>query len=273
MESNKILQADFLDILFEDRNKEYGAYDLRKTYNGRLFKSIAVTGAVILLVFVGGIVSGRGTKKVVVPNSGPDIILEAAKPDVPPPTPPPPKIEVPQVKMASFTPPRIVPDENVKPEDQPPVQDDLVDVKIGTANHDGPADEGVVAPPASTGDKGIVEAPKKKDEDDEIFRKVEIESTYPTGAAGWLRFLEKNLHYPSEAQDNRIEGVIMVQFIVDEKGNVSNVQAVSGPESGGLREEAVRVIRKSGLWTSAIQNGRQVKSYKRQPITFKLGDE
>jgi protein TonB len=51
---------------------------------------------------------------------------------------------------------------------------------------------------------------------------------------------------------------------------VSDVTAISGPETGGLREEAVRVIKKSGKWTAAIQNGRQVKSYKKQPIVFKL---
>jgi len=273
MESNKIMQADILDILFEGRNKEYGAYDLRKTYNGRLLKAIAVTGTVILLVFVGGMVSGRGTKRVAVPPPVTDVDIASLKhDDPPPPVVPPPKIEQPQVKMAAFTPPRIVPNDEVKPDEHPPVQDDLDNVKIGAVNKDGADDVGVVAPPSSDGlTKGIVEAPKK-DPDPDIWTKVEIESTYPTGADGWLRFLNKNLRYPEEAQAQEIGGVVMVQFIVDEKGNVSNVQAVSGPETGGLREEAVRVIKKSGMWTAAIQNGRQVKSYKRQPITFKIGD-
>ncbi len=274
MESNKILQADILDILFEGKNKEYGAYDLRKTYNGRLLKSIAVTGTVILLVFVGGMVSGRGRGKVAMAPPVTDITLDNVKiPETPPPVlPPPPKATVPPVATHIFTPPAILPDDRVKPDEKPPEQDELDKVKIGTVNTPGGDDVGIVAPPSSDGvAKGIVEAPKKTDED-EIFRKVEIESTYPTGAEGWLRFLNKNLHYPEDAQNNEIQGVVMVQFIVDEKGNVSNVQAVSGPESGGLREEAVRVIKKSGNWTAAIQNGRQVKSYKRQPITFRMGD-
>lgn len=275
MESNKILQADFLDILFEDRNKEYGAYDLRKTYNRRLFKSIAVTGTVIVLVFVGGMVLGRGTKKVAALVYVDSVQLAKAPDDVPPPPtpPPPPKIETPPVAMKIFTPPHIVPNEQVKPDEQPPEQDELDKVKIGTVNTPGGDDAGVVAPPASDGDRGVVEKPVKKDDEPAIWTKVEIESTYPEGAAGWLRFLNKNLHYPDDALNNGIEGVVMVQFIVDEKGNVSNVQAVSGPESGGLREEAVRVIKRSGLWTAAIQNGRQVKSYKRQPITFRSGVE
>jgi len=274
MESNKIMQADILDILFEGKNKEYGAYDLRKTYNRRLLKSIAVTGSVIVLIFVGGMVSGRGVKKVMAPVYADSVFLAKAPDEAPPPPPPPPppKVIVPPVATHIFTPPAIVPDEKVRPDEKPLEQNDLDKVKIGTVNTPGGADDGVVAPPASEGvGKGIVEAPKK-DAEPEIWTKVEIESKFPTGPEGWLRFLYKNLHYPEDAQNNEIQGVVMVQFIVDENGNVSNVQAVSGPEQGGLRDEAVRVIKKSGNWTPAIQNGRQVKSYKRQPITFKMGD-
>jgi protein TonB len=65
----------------------------------------------------------------------------------------------------------------------------------------------------------------------------------------------------------------MVQFIVDKEGNVSDVQAISGPEQGGLREEAIRVIKKSGKWTPALQNGRYVKAYRRQPVTFQVGSD
>ena len=271
MESNKIMQADVLDILFEGRNKEYGAYDLRKTYNGRLLKAIAVTGTVILLLFVGGIVSGRGTKKVAVAPPVTDIDISSLKhDDPPPPVIPPPKVEVPRAATIDFTPPKVVPD-NEHP-DPPPTQDQLDDnVRISTTTAAGTGDADIVAPPASDGNRGVVEAPKP-DPEPTIWTKVEIESTYPSGPEGWLRFLNKNLHYPEEAQNIEVQGVVMVQFIVDEKGNVSNVQAVSGPESGGLREEAVRVIKKSGNWTAAIQNGRQVKSYKRQPITFRMGD-
>jgi len=63
----------------------------------------------------------------------------------------------------------------------------------------------------------------------------------------------------------------MVQFVVDKEGNVSDVQAVEGPEA--LRAEAVRVIKKSGKWTPAIQNGRKVNSYKIQPITVQVQSE
>ena len=86
-----------------------------------------------------------------------------------------------------------------------------------------------------------------------------------------MRYLGKSLKYPQEAIDNEVQGTIVVQFIVDKEGNVSDVEAVSGAQE--LRDEAIRVIKKSGKWTPAVQNGRQVKSYKKQPIVFKLETE
>ena len=274
MDINKILNADILDIIFEGRNKEYGAYDLRKTYNKRLVKAILGTGLVILMLFIGYFVSnlnGGGPKKqVVVQDVQLEDVKEEKKPD---PVIPPPKIEPPKVEMAKFTPPKIVKDNEVKEEEKPPEQEKLEDTKIGTVNQEGVKDEGITAPPSDAG-KGVVEAPKKDEEDyDKTFTKVEIESLYPGGPGAWLRYLNKNLHYPDDAINNEIQGTVVVQFIVDKDGNVSDVTAISGPESGGLREEAVRVIKKSGKWTPAVQNGRQVKSYKKQPIIFKTAEQ
>jgi periplasmic protein TonB len=171
------------------------------------------------------------------------------------------------VEMARFTPPKIVKDEEVKEDEKPPEQEKLEETKIGTVNQEGIKDEGIVAP-VDNG-KGVVEAPKKEEEDwDKTFTKVEIESEYPGGTSAWVRYLGKNLVYPPEAQDNEIQGTVVVQFIVDKEGNVSDVEAISGSKE--LQAEAIRVIKKSGKWTPAVQNGRQVKSYKKQPITFKL---
>lgn len=273
MEVNKILNADILDIIFEGKNKEYGAYELRKTYNNRLVKAIAGTAIIILLLFIGYFLSNLnsgGQKKALVVE---DVQLEdvkAEKKNEPPP-PPPPKVEPPKVEMAKFTPPKIVKDNEVKEEEKPPEQEKLEDTKIGTVNQEGVKDEGITAPPVSDAGKGVVEAPKKDEEDyDKTFTKVEIESEFPGGAAAWLRYLNKNLRYPDDAVNNEIQGTVIVQFIVDKEGNVSDVQAIQGPDNGGLREEAVRVIKKSGKWTPAVQNGRQVKSYKKQPIVFRL---
>ncbi|HVU54505.1 MAG TPA: TonB family protein, partial [Puia sp.] len=197
--------------------------------------------------------------------------VQQEKKEIPPVVIPPPKAQ--QVAIKQFTPPRLV-KEDVPQDEKPPEQTELEDTKIGTVNQEGLKDDGIVAPPASDGGKGIVEAPKREEDDaDKIFTKVEIESKYPGGDAAWARFLNKNLHYPDEALNNNIEGNVMVQFVVDQEGNVSDIQVLSGPTEGGLREEAVRVLKKSGKWTPAIQNGHAVKSYKRQPIGFKTGEQ
>ena len=183
MEVNKILNADILDIIFDGRNKEYGAYDLRKTYNKRLTMALISLGALIALLFVGyllaGVIASSSKKQEMVVQ---DVQLEDVKEEKKnePPPPPPPKVEPPKVEMAKFTPPKIVKDEQVKEDEKPPEQEKLEDTKIGTVNQEGIKDEGLAAP-VDQG-KGVVEAPKKDETDyDQTFTKVEIESDYPGG--------------------------------------------------------------------------------------------
>ncbi len=272
LDVNKIMSADILDIIFDGRNKDYGAYELRKTYNKRLTTALVGMAALLALLFIGffianTIAANSAKEKVQVKDVQLEEIKAEEKKNEPPPPPPPPKQEPPKVEMAKFTPPKIVKDEEVKEEEKPPEQEKLEDTKIGTVNQEGIKDEGIVAP-VDNG-KGVVEAPKKDETDyDKTFTKVEIESDYPGGQGAWVRYLNKNLVYPQDAQDNEIQGTVIVQFIVDKEGNVSDVEAISGANE--LRAEAVRVIKKSGKWTPAVQNGRQVKSYKKQPITFRL---
>ena len=265
MDSSKILHADVLDIIFEGRNKEYGAYELRKTYNKRLNKALIGTAATILILLTGYYFSKiDGTRHKTVTEVS-DVILDEfkEKKEVPLPQI---KIEKPQVRTVALTPPRIVRGE-VKENERPPDVDQIEDAKISNLTNDGNKDDGIVAPPANDG-KGVIEAPKDNTDYDQTFVSVQIESEYPGGIAAWMRYLTKSLHYPDAAQSAEIQGDVLVQFIVDKEGNVSDVQAVSGPDE--LREEAIRVIRKSGKWTPAIQNGRTVKSYKKQPIKFRL---
>jgi periplasmic protein TonB len=268
MEVNKILTADVLDIIFDGRNKQYGAYELRKTYNKRLRTALLVMIGAVLALVAGFLINnyqGSGKKAAMVVQ---DVQLEDIKEEKknePPPPPPPPK-EPPKVEMAKFTPPKIVKDEEVKAEEKPPEVEKLEDTKIGDINQQGIKDDNITAPPSDN--KGVVEAPKDNTDYDKTFTKVEIESEYPGGIAAWYRYLSKNLVYPDEAVSAEVQGQVVVRFIVDKEGNVSDVEAVSGPNE--LRDAAVRVIKKSGSWNPAIQNGRKVKSYKSQPINFKL---
>jgi protein TonB len=270
MEPNQIKNADILDILFEGRNKEYGAYELRKTYNRRMVKSMIAMGSVVILVMVGGVVSGLGKAKGAALMIEDSVILAGTQD---PPPPPPPPLRVVQLPVATlpFTTPRIV-KEDVKPDERPPENDSLEHVQIGTTTTKGATDIDIAGPPVGEGiPSGVLTGPKKSDGDDR-FIPVEKEAEFPGGLEAWARFLNKTLRYPDQAMSIDIQGTVTVQFVVDVDGSVSNVRVVSGPEEGGLREEAVRVIKKSGKWVPALQNGRSVKAYRLQPVVFKVVD-
>ena len=102
----------------------------------------------------------------------------------------------------------------------------------------------------------------------ETFTKVEIESSFPGGQRAWIQFLQNNLVYPKKAVKKKIEGTVVVQFIVNKDGSISDISAISGPEE--LQQSAIDVLKKSPNWKPAQQGGRFVKSYKKQPINYRL---
>jgi protein TonB len=105
---------------------------------------------------------------------------------------------------------------------------------------------------------------------DRTYIKVAVEASYPGGDTAWAHFLKKHLRYPDEALGNEIKGTVYVQFLVNTDSTISDVQAISGPKKGGLREEAVRVVSLSGKWVPAMEEGRKVRSYKKVPLVFRL---
>jgi len=103
---------------------------------------------------------------------------------------------------------------------------------------------------------------------DTALAKVEIESEFPGGAHAWLRFLQDNLVYPPKAIKKNIQGTVVLQFIVDKDGTVSDIQAIGGPKE--LQQSAIDAMKKTPKWKPAIQFGKHVKSYKKQPIVYRL---
>ncbi len=101
-----------------------------------------------------------------------------------------------------------------------------------------------------------------------IYEKVEIESEFPGGGKAWFNFLSTHLTYPQKAVRKRIEGTVVLQFIVDKDGTVSDLKALRGEPI--LAEAALKAMEDSPRWKPAMQNGRLVKSYKKQPIIFRL---
>lgn len=119
-------------------------------------------------------------------------------------------------------------------------------------------------------DPGVVET-RKSEPEPETFTKVEINPAYPGGREAFNSFLHRNLNIQVPV-DNGIksgEYTTVVQFIVDRQGNVSDVKPIT-KFGYGMEDEAVRVIKKSGKWKPAIQNGRAVKAYIKQPVTFRV---
>src|SRR5215204_4355917 len=275
MEANKILQADILDLVFEGRNKDYGAYELRTKYNKRISLALGITAAIAVLLvgasFLSKALSSGDDKKVDVR----DVVIENLnqEPDKPPPPPPPPPKAPPppKVEMAKFTPPVIKKDDEVKQEEIPPVKE-MEDKKIDVINQEGVKDEGIVAPVVDEG-KGVVEAPKVEDEN-KIFEKVEIEAA--VDVRQWRRHLESQLQrYIEDAASQGMapgQYTVQVRFLVERDGSIADVQNLSDP-GYGLGKGAVEVVKRGPRWEPGEQNGRKVRSYHTQPITFVIAEE
>jgi protein TonB len=98
--------------------------------------------------------------------------------------------------------------------------------------------------------------------------KVEIESEFPGGIKGWYHFLSGTLVYPPKAVRKKIQGQVVARFIVEKDGSLSNIEIISGPKE--LWDAVLDVLKQSPNWIPAVQNGKKVKSYKNQPINFRL---
>jgi len=270
MDSNKILSSDILDIIFEGRNKSYGAYDLRKSYNGRLTRALLYTAALALLIFLGTVFASVFKKKdsdrLVVRDTQLAEIKKDAPPPPPPPPPPPKAPPPPENNQGKFTPPKNGKDEEVKPDEKiEEIKDDQV---ISTKTVESDNTKQVVQAPVEDKGTQIVEV-KKEDDENKIFNKVEVEAAFPGGEAAWRNYLQKNLNGSVPADNGASEGTytVIVKFVVSRDGSLSDISCENDPGFGTC-QEAIRVIKKTKNWTPAIQNGRNVNAYRRQPVTF-----
>jgi periplasmic protein TonB len=273
METNKILNADILDIIFDGKNKTYGAYELRKSYSKRLMKALLLTAAFALLLFFSSVFANFiGKNKIatieVIDTEMAKLKVEPPAPVVPPPPPviPPPIVELNQVK---FTPPVIVKDNDVKPEDE--IKDLEPDAAISNKTIETDNKEQIVAAPVEEPGTGIIETPKKDDEEGKIFTSVQVDAAYD---GDWNNFVKRNLNADQPAENGAPAGkyTVIVKFVVSKDGSLSDISCENDP-GYGICEEAKRVIKKTKNWVPAIQNGRNVNAYRRQPITFLVEDQ
>lgn len=273
MDTNKILSTSLLDLVFENRNKAYGAYDLRKTYNKRIGLALVFTFSLGLLIFTGVVIANSAKEESVDLAVKEEMTIQniKEKEEIPvEPIPPTPKVDPPKIEMKQFTPPEVVKDEEVKT--PPPTNEELKEVKIDVVNQDGIKDPNIAVPPVIDQGKEIIE--EKKVVEPEIYEKVEMEAAFPGGPRAWENFLKRNLD-ANVPIDNSAPGgryTVYIQFVVDKEGNVTDFKPITS-HGFGMEQEAIRVLKKATKWTPANQNGRAVKAYRKQPITFVVEQE
>ncbi|NCX95570.1 MAG: energy transducer TonB, partial [Chitinophagia bacterium] len=237
---NNILSADYLDIIFNGRNKKYGGYELRKNYPKRV-RNATIAGLVgIIMLFAGPMIASilaknEGNKK--------KMVAAPVKPTV------------------KFTPPKITEDEKVKEEEKPAEVKELKETTAGAKTQEGDPN---ALEPAIVDNKntGVVAAPAAP----QIYQFVE---QMPASGYDINAFLEKELHYPDNAKEAGVQGRVIINFVVNEDGSISDVKVVRGI-GGGCDEEAKRVVSMMPHWKPGKQNGKPVKCYFTQPISFKL---
>lgn len=271
MEANQILQANILEIIFEGKNKAYGAYYLRKTYNKRITTALIVMISLLLFTIIISMIAGRyksaaELRPVYVPETDLQKIKEEEIKALPTP-----KMAVQHVSTIKSTPPIIIKDKLVV--EPPPEIKQLEGAKIDLKTTDGTGDIGVIAPPTQLQGTNVAAPPaSKKTEDDAPFKKVEIEAQFPGGPQAWQRYIQKAIMAKMDEFSDADYGTCSIQFIVDKDGNVSDVKAATMAGSR-LAEIAVNAIRKGPKWTPAMQNGRYVNAYRIQPVTLTKPDQ
>ena len=268
----------WLDLVFEGKNKSYGAYVLREDSSNRHLKSIIlvlVVGA--LFLFLPGLIKGLIPEKT--GDEGEDFVvavqdmnLTDIEKDVPEENiiksiaevPPPPALK----QTIAFTQVLIAHDEEVREEDLMATQQELTASTgaISVATVEGLVGDGVDI--ADLEDhKVIVQAAVV-----EPYIFVEYMPEFKNGGEkGMYAWLQKNIVYPPVAQEQGIQGTVHVRFVVNADGTVGNVEIVR-PLNPSLDKEAVRVINKMPAWTPGKQNGVNVPVYYTIPVAFKLED-
>jgi len=267
-----ILSQNWIDIVFDGRNKEYGAYQLRKEnvrntnkamIIGGLLFALAISTPLILKYLEGSDAEITDKlKETEVVLSAPPPIDKNVPPPPPPVEPPPPKVD--QVK---FPPPVVKPDAEVI-EEEPPTIKDLEKADPGAKTVKGNPDaEIVINTPVGEGpiNQAVTE------DSNEIFTNVEVLPEYPGGIEAFYKFLNKTLVYPPMSRENNVQGRVTVNFVVEKDGSLTDIKVLRGVAGGAdLDAEAIRVLKKSIKWKPGIQNGRPVRVSYSVPVMFQL---
>ena len=266
------------DLMFENRNKEYGAYVLRRQTTARNIKSIITVLIIFALVMAYMIAKNayddyqkahqaqtQVTELTALTETKKEAKVERkeiVKQE---------KIEqvVEKVKSSiKFTAPVIKKDDEVRPEDEMKSQDEIMNSKVavGFANVVGNDESGEVL---KAKEVLVTEPVKPKEEENKVFDVVEQMPSFPGGMSALMAYLQKSIKYPPVAEENGIQGRVICTFVVERDGSVTDVRVAKSVDPS-LDKEAVRVVSAMPKWIPGKQNGQSVRVKYTLPVTFRL---
>ena len=271
-----LIDNSWVDLVFEGKNHEYGAYVLRKETGKRNVKALVwvlIAIAAIFAIAYANLAIQNAMKQNVSVETDVELSKLAQKKEAKVERKEPVKVEMEQkvvekVKSSvKFTAPEIKKDDEVKPEDELKSQDDLskTNTAIGAFDVKGNDEaEGEVLKA-----KEVVVDEKPKEEETKVFDVVEQMPQFPGGPNALFEYLSKNIKYPVVAEENGIQGRVIVTFVVERDGSITDVKVAKSVDPS-LDKEAMRVVKSMPHWIPGKQNGSAVRVKYTVPVTFRL---
>ena len=275
---------EWCDLVFEGKNKDFGAYVIRTESTKRHNMAVLWTliGALAVAALAFGLVKANQyleERRLANAQDQTEVLIdmsqEAEEPEPEQQRVEPEKPEVlPEevLKSVKVTELQIVEDEKVKKEDEIKTQDELKETETAFGQKDnekGTEDRNVTR---TLKEEVVVEKKEEKPKEEkkeEIFRSVEQMPQFPGGEAALMKYLQSHINYPPMAAENNVQGRVVVQFVVDKTGKVGEVKVVRSVDKD-LDKEAVRVCKSLPKFTPGRQNGQAVSVWYTLPVTFKL---
>ena len=271
-----LIDNSWVDLVFEGKNQEYGAYVLRKETGKRNVKAliwVLIGIAIIFAIAYANLAIQNAMKQNQSIDADVELSKLAQKKEAKVERKEPVKVEMEQkvvekVKSSvKFTAPEIKKDDEVKPEDEIKSQDDLskTNTAIGTFDVKGNDEaEGEVLKA-----KEVVVDEKPKEEETKVFDVVEQMPSFPGGDAELMKFLHDHMKYPAVAEENGIQGRVICTFVVERDGSITDVKVIKSVDPS-LDKEAIRVLKSMPKWIPGKQNGSAVRVKYTVPVTFRL---
>ena len=260
---NDIFSNGWCELVFAQKNHEYGAYELRTNSSKRHLRALIIASVVFVFLVSAPIllrqIMPKNADKDVSVRTLTDLKIDKPKEDeIIKELPPPP----PMRNTIKFIPPVIKPDELVADEEQPVLVKDVIESKqaISNVTFDKGTDD--VSAPVATNNQ-ITE------ESEAPFVIVEQMPQFPGGENEMAKFIKKSMQYPAMATDMGISGTVIINFVVDKEGKITRIKVVRGI-GGGCDEEAIRVLSKMPPWSPGKQGGRTVLVSFTLPFKFML---